>query len=241
MASTAKRPGSLSFVAILLIILGSLSCLNGLTQTPSLIYVAVSDEPGPRPAGKPPDNNDLLRMCAKESPSFYYVTGGLTLVFVLFGVGQIICGIGLMKMNAARRMPAIWLTLGKLIFSISEDVYQAVVMGPALGEFFEEAMANAVPPGQPAPQMPPEIASIMQIGLGAAMAIAAVIQLAIFLTIVLILTSHTVTTALAAGTDAPAEEAETPEREPRKRRYEGYEDDEYPSAGPPETGITDRS
>ncbi len=203
------RPGSITFVAIVLIILGSLSLLGGLTGTPQLIITAVTDDAPPRP-GQPPD---LQRMFAKETVSYYPVTGGLLLADVLFGVGQIVCGVGLLKMNPARRIPAILVTLGKMLFSFASDAYQMIVLGPVMARFVEQAVVMpAGPQGQPPPPMPFDFGQLMQAGMAIGVAITVVFQLAIFLTITLIMMSAGTKAAFAAAAAAAAEDEAKEER-----------------------------
>lgn len=239
------RPGSLTFVAIVLIILGSLSLLGGLTGAPTLIITAVTPDPPPRQPGEPPNANDIHRMAAKETATYYPVVGGSILVDLLFGIGQIVCGIGLLKMNPSRRIPAILVTLVKMVFSWGNQAYQVVVLGPVTAKFFEEAMKMpAGPQGQPPPPMPFDMGTCMQAGMGIGVAITVIVQLAILLTITLILTSAGTKAAFAAAAapqvDDGAFEADKDER--RRSRYEGYDDeDDLPPKSPPDTGITDRS
>jgi len=232
------RPGSITFVAIVLIILGCLSLLGGLTGGPSLILAAVTADPAPRPKGQPPNGMDLQRMFAKETATYYPVTGGLLLADLLFGVGQIVCGVGLLKMNAARRVPAILVTLGKMLFSFANHAYQMLVLGPVTARFFQEAMVMPPGPQGQQQQMPFDLGMFMQAAMGIGVAITVVIQLAIFLTITLILMSAGTKAAFAAAA-APAPLDEDGGKEERRRsRYEGYEDEDDGSRSPPDTGIT---
>jgi hypothetical protein len=239
MPAKLTRPGSITFVAIVLIILGCLSLLGGLTGAPSLIYTAVTpDQPLP-PPGQPPGGPDLQRMYARETVTYYPVMGGLLLADLLCGIGQIVCGIGLLRMNPARRVPAILITLVKMLFSFGSSAYQVFVLGPVTARFLEQAMVLPPgPQGQPQP-MPFDLNMFMQAVMGLAVAATVVIQLAILLTITLILTSAGTKAALAAAAAPQPHEEEEQER--RRSRYEGYDDDDLDRPRRPPPDITDRS
>jgi hypothetical protein len=251
MPAKPTRPGSITFVAIVLIILGCLSLLGGLTGAPGLIYTAVTADPPPRAPGQPPDGNEIHRMAAKENATYYPVVGGLLLVDVLFGIAQIVCGIGLLRMNPTWRIPAILVTLGKMLFSWGNQAYQVVVLGPVTTRFFQEALVMPPGPGGQPQQMPFDIGMFMQAAMGIGVFITVIVQLAIFLTITLILTSARTKVAFAAASAPQPAEDDADNREHRRpSRYEGYDDDEMPPdtgitdrprKSPPDTGITDRS
>ncbi len=250
MPAKPTRPGSITFVAILLIILGCLSLLGGLTGVPSLIYTAVTPDQAPPPPGQPPSGPDLQRMFAKETATFYPVTGGFLLADLLCGIAQIVCGVGLLRMNPSWRLVAIFATLAKMLFSWGSQAYQVLVLGPVTARVFQQAMVMPPgPQGQPQ-QMPFDIGMLMQAAVGIVIFITVIVQLAIFLTITLILTSAGTKSAFAAAAAPQPAEEEVDDRDERRRsRYEGYDDDLPPDTGitdrprklPPDTGITDQS
>jgi hypothetical protein len=245
MPAKPVRPGSITFVAIVLIILGCLSLLGGLTTVPSLIYTAVTPDQPPPPPGQPPGGPDLQRMYAKETATFYPVTGGFLLADLLCGIGQIVCGIGLLRMNPSRRLAAIFVTLGKMVFSWGNQAYTVLVLGPVTARFLQQAIVMPPgPQGQPQP-MPFDMGMFMQAAMGIGIFITVIVQLAIFLTITLILTSAGTKAAFAAAAaPQPAEDEDAEHDERRRSRYEGYDDDDLPPPlpkSPPDTGITDRS
>jgi hypothetical protein len=250
-----QRPGSLTFVAIVLIILGCISLLGALVGAPSLVMSAVTPDPGPKPLpkfGEPMDSNEIQRMIMREVPSYVPFMAGSMFLDVLFGIAQVVCGIGLWKMSASWRIPAILATLGKMLFSFGNHAYQILVVSPVMGTVMGRVMEAQMPPGpggKGAPPMPFDFGMLMQASVTIGVIITAVVQLAIFLTITLILTSGTVKDALSgkAPPPRPGDDEELERR--RSRRYEGYDDDddaprssESKSPPPPsDTGITDRS
>jgi hypothetical protein len=250
-APTANRPGSLSFVAIVLIVVGAWSLLGALLGGPMMIIQVVSPDPGPQPMPKFPqqmDNAELQRRIAREVPSMYPVSGGLMIVSVFFGIAQVFSGIMLWKMNPRWRMPAILASLGKLLFAFGGHAYQILVVGPIMGTVMEKAMEEWMPAGGPQGQaMPFQINwSLMMQAASALGACVGIIQLAIFLTITVILCTSTVKDALAGKLPPPRTSDEEELEHRRHSKYEGYDDDSSgdsprsSGSDPPDTGITDR-
>ena len=223
MPGTPMRPGTISFVAILLVILGCLSLLCGLTNVPTLIFIAVTPDPQPVP-GQPPDGMALQRMAAKENATYYPAMGGFLLADLLCGIGQIVCGFGLLKMNPSRRVPAILVTLAKVLLVFGSTVYQAFVLGSVMPRFLEQAMVMpAGPQGQPQP-MPIDLNLVTQVLLVLWVSATVIVELAIFLTITLILTSSKTKAAFtAASAPQPTEDVQAEERP--QPHFEGYEDE----------------
>jgi flagellar basal body-associated protein FliL len=238
MPRTPTRPGSITFVAIVLIVLGCLSLL-GAIQIVTLAIVALSAEPAPatRAPGQPPDQASIHRFLAKEVPGYYPVAFAAESLNVLFGLAQLLCGVGLLKLKPGARIWALWLIIAKLLFAFASNAYQGFVVIPPTQRFLAENIVQ--PAGQ---QAPADLISTITGAILIMVVVGSVVfQIAVALTLILVLTSATAKKAFSGGAEPQSEEGEPKEERPRSR-YEGYdEDDDLPPQAPPETGITDRS
>jgi hypothetical protein len=230
MPPKSTRPGSVTFVAIVLIILGSLSLLGGVLQIPQLV-VALSVEPAARAPGQPPDEAAIHRFLAKEVPGYYAVTLVTAALSCAFGLAQLLVGIALMKLKPGARAWAIWIILAKLLFAFAGNAYQGFVVAPATKGFLAE---NIFPPGQ---QAPFDIGAFMGAFLLVVLVGSMVFQIAIALTLILVLMSATAKKAFSGVVEPQPDDGEEKE-ERRRSRHEDYDDDDD---RPPDTGITDRS
>lgn len=211
-----QRPGSVLFAAIVLIIVGTLSLLCDLMGGGMIAVLAAIPAPAAKEkvAGKaliaePPDPFAEMRFIAKEAPGYYVFSGVSVGLDLLLGLGQLICGIGLLRMSSSARLMAILLTVVKLLAGFGGHVYNFLYVMPAQARFHE---LNPPLPGMP------DMASLTQtLGMGMVV-IYIVIQLAIALTIVLLL--------LLPGNRQAFIDAASPQPEEQERRPSGYDDDD---------------
>jgi hypothetical protein len=233
MSAKAKTPGMVIFVGVILIIVGSWSLIGGLCGGGSMAFIALSPEPpGPKAKGQPPDPAAPQRFIAKEVAGYYAVVFSLMAVDMLFGLGQLFAGIGLLRLSSTARMLAILLTLGKLLVSFGGHAYNLLLVLPAQARFFE---ANPMPQGQGAPF---DLGAITQAFTAIILVLVIVIQLIVAATILVVLNRKSTRDAFAAASQPSTEEDERP-----RSRYEGYDDDDQPPPSPRspgDTGITDR-
>ncbi len=233
MPRTPQRPGTVLSAAIILIIVGTWSLLAGVCGAGSIAVLAAIPEPKEKAMpGQPPDAMAPMRFVAKEVPG-YYVFAGVSLgLDTLLGLGQLFCGLGLLRMSSRARTVAILLTLAKLFLSFGGQAFNFIFVFPAQARFYE---LNPAPPGMP------DMASFSQtLGIGAVV-FGMVIQLAIVGAILLLL--------LLPGTRQAFVDAALPQPEEEPKRRSGYEDEEDDGYGsssakpksPPETGFSDRS
>jgi hypothetical protein len=230
MARTRGRPGVVIAAAVLLFIFGGISVLAGCCGVVSEAMQETIQGMIPQPPavqGKKPVN--VHRLIAEEVPSKVYVLITFNSFNLILGVVKIIVGIGLLKMSSPARMLA-FIVAGLTIFAtIVESLYNAIVLMPAMQKAFAEQMKNA-------PPMPFDFGQLMQGSSWVGTALAILVSMGIWLTVIFLLSGEKVRTAFA-------EASLPPEIEERSRsRYEGYDDDDQlpPPKSPPDTGITDR-
>lgn len=232
-----KRPGTVLFVGVLLIIIGGWSLLGGLCATAPLVGAAIGGDQPPGPV-QPGDAGAVHRFFAKEVTGYFPVMFTLMAVNMLLGFGQLLSGIGLFRMNSAARLSAIGLSLVKLLFAFVGHAYNFLLVLPAQKRFFE--LNPPLPPGQ---QAPFDIGAFMSAFTFIILGITILIQLTLFAVIVILLSTKGTRDAFAAAASPQADEDDETGGK-RRSRYEGYEDDDdfgqsprRPNS-PPETGIT---
>ncbi len=223
MANIAKRPGVVLAAAILLFIFGGLSVLGSCCAGAGLLMQGVIPEPPAVQGKKPPNAMDLNRKVAEEVPGFIIVESGTHGLNLLLGLVKIFAGIGLLKMSSPARLLAIGAAIVSILVTLGHAAYTAVLVIPVYDKVFAEQLKNA-------PPMPFDFAQLMQGSMWVGVLFGIVLALAIWLTVIFLLSGQKVRAAFAEAGLPPVEE------EPPRSRLEGYDDDDRP----PETGITDR-
>lgn len=229
MPDARKRPGSVTFVAIALIVLGGVALAVGLVEVPLLAVIASADAPAgaARGAGQL-EHAAVHHAIAREVPGYFPAMIAISIVSLLLGIAQLLCGIGLLKLRPHARTWALWIVLGKLVYALASNGYQAFIVGPVERRI---VAANLVPAGE---VLPFDLGAIMGGLLVVVEVVTMILQIAIALTLLLVLLSATVRQAFAPSA-VPLVEAEPPV--PPRSPYEGYEDE---GELPPDAGIADR-
>jgi hypothetical protein len=229
MANISKRPGVILAAAIMMFIFGSFSIIGGCCGVVNEALQGTIQGMVPEPPavqGKKPVN--LNRRLQEEVPSRVYVQSAFHVLNFAMGLVKILVGIKLLMMASWARVAA-FIVAGFTIFeTMAENLYNAIVVMPALGRVFAEQMGNA-------PPFPFDFAALMQGSSWFGTVLHVVVSMGIWLTVIFLLSGRSVSTAFAeAGKESPQPEQR------RTPRYEEYEDegDRPPSA--PDTGITDR-
>jgi hypothetical protein len=219
MARTVKRPGTVTWAAVVLFIIGGWSLIMvPCAGVGMAVIAALPEKPLVNGKAAPDDPGAPIRFISREVPGYEIVTFASLGVSFLFGIIEIACGIGVLRLSSGARMLALLVACTRMLFSIAGNLYQALMVMPVQQRFYDQ---NPHIPGG-------SIASgLGYVGLG----IGFLIQLIIFFAIVGLLMSSSARNAFAAAANPPAEDDEPP------RRDEGYDDDYNPPAGSRETGI----
>ena len=233
MAYIANRPGTVTTAAIILFIVGGWSLLSVPCASVFIGVLAAMPEPPAAADGKAQvgDPAASMRFIVKEVPSYYPVIFASMAVTMVFGIGQIVAGLGLLRLSPRSRGMAILFTIGKLLWAFAGHAYNVFLVMPVQERFFQQ---NPHIPGGSL------TGGLTYITLG----ITAVIQIAIGMVIIGLVLSPSAKAAFNS-TSAPGDD-DLP-----RRRDEGYGDDYNPPPRdtgitdrpppPPETGISDRS
>lgn len=219
MPDIAKRPGTVKFVAIVLLLFGTgyvlYGCFNGFYAA----FVVMNPEAAdPHAKVRPDDFVANLRFVASRIPGFVATVLAIAALDIFFGICQLICGVAIWRLKPAARSATIVLVLVRLAYALAYDAFSALVVLPAEIEFIE---LHPLDLPKDAPEIP--LAGIMKIVTIGVLIIEVFMQLFVTLLIVLLLRSATVKAAFA-GTPAPTDADEnTP-----LSLYAGYGDDEAP-------------
>jgi hypothetical protein len=218
MPETPARPGTVTFVAIVLIILGSISLLSALIGVPWTAYIALSPEPPAPPPNQPPDIAAIQRFLAKEVPGFYAVTLTFAGLDLLFGLGELLSGIGLLKLKPRARAAAFFVILGKLLLGIGANTYQGLVVLPVQNSFIAK---HVLPAGQ---QAPFDISALMGGISLVAVGVVVLLQIAVAVILILVLLTSSAKAAFAGVAATPPLDEEQEKQEQIRSPYEGYEE-----------------
>jgi hypothetical protein len=226
MPAIAKRPGIVTFVAVVLIILGSLALLFGFCGVIGEIVMALLPEPAGKPRPEDILGNALAgpRFLAKEVPGFVAVQIVGIIAYFAFGATALFAGIGCLRLSPAARKAAIVATLLFLLYAMASQVYGVIYILPAQVELQKQQQAN-LPPGMPDMSAVAQIGGAVSLGCG----------IAFYVTIAaLILIGLNTKSAKAAFAGVPVEMplAEDDDGDSRhgikpgdpRPKYEGYEE-----------------
>lgn len=232
MPQAVNRPGTVMFVAIVLFLFGTLYILSALATGGQAGYIAFfSAPPDPNAKIRPDDVAANLHFLPQEVPGYVAIVIGVAVLDILFGFGQLYCGIGVLKMKPSARMATIALILLRLLYILGFDAFSALVLYPAQIKFYELHPLEL-------PNQGPEVinmATFMRFILYGAMVVKIFVELFVAGLIVILL-STAKTRAAFAGIVEPTED-ELPKKS--SSQYVGYDDEEGYS--PPSTGIQERS
>ncbi len=229
MVNIQKRPGTVTAVAVILFIVGGFSLLAGMCSGGWIAIVAMKpplDGGGPDAAKVDPnDPAAVQRFMAAEVPGYFPAVFAFQGIDILLGVGQVVAGIGLLRMSGTARVMAILLMLVKLLFSFAGHSFTLTLVVPAQTKLMR---MNPPPPG-----VPFDMGRMTEAITWAGVLIAVVIQLALVITVISLLSTKRVRDAFAGRTPPVVDEEDR-----FHRRAQGHED---APRSPPETGIREES
>lgn len=228
MTEKPKTPGIVIAAGVIVILMGCWSLLGGLCTGGGMLVIAATPEP-PGPI-QPGDPAAPVRFFIKEIPGYVAIQMAGLAISMLVGLGEIIAGIAAMKLKPMARILATLLLAFNLLLLLASTIYQVAVVMPKQQEFVR--LHPVIPAGQPQPF---DVGAMTEVFTYFMLGCVGFIQLAITLTIILMLNSTTARNAFA-GKLSPKEEEELQER---KLRYEGYDDDD--DRPPPSSNSPERS
>ena len=222
MPDAPERPGTVMFVAIVLFVFGAVYTLSACATGGQAGYIAFfSEPPDPRAKVRPDDVAANLRFLADEIPGYVAIVIGVAVLDILFGIAQLICGIGVLKVKPAARTATMVLILLRLVYVLVFDAFSAVMMYPVQIRFYE---LHPLEIPQHAGPRPVDMATIMRVTLYVGLALKVFVELFVAALIVWLLNTAKAKAAFAGTLEPPPEEVEKP-----RSAYVGYEDDEQTS------------
>jgi hypothetical protein len=237
MARPARIPGSVTAAAILIFVYGGLGLACGTCG----IGGGILGQAMPDPAG---DRGRLEALIEKEAPGHKIIgfsSGGLHL---LAFAGLVGAGIGVLYLSQIARVAVFLFILMDLLISTASNLYQVIFLTPVTQKLMVEELQKQQQAGAPPP--PFDIGAIMGASTAIAIVVILVIKLAFCLPIMILLVTKSARDAFAGRLPEGTPDRDADD-EDRRKRYDGYDDDDdygRPSKepkSPGDTGITDRS
>lgn len=217
MPDISKRPGTITFVAIVLFVFGTLAVFSSAGNAIYAVVMILNPHGEGAEKIRPDDAMANVRFLAGEIPGFVPTVIGIAAVDVLFAIAQIFFGVGLLRLRPAARTATINLILARLVYSLCYDAYSAFVMIPAQIRFFE-----LHPPELPREAADFPFVAIMKGFTLGAFGCNVFLQLFIAGLIVFLLRSAAVRDAFAGVSASPAEPGPL---ETSQSPYSGYDDE----------------
>jgi hypothetical protein len=223
MPDAPKRPGSLTFVAIVLFTFGFVYLLNSAaTGFYAGIVVLDPQEHDPNAKIAAGDVSGTLRFIAGEIPGWVAISLVISVLDILFAIGQIMCGINVMRLKPSARKATILLIVTRLLYILAYDGFAAVVVLPIELRLSERQMADIVPAGGGQADLS-MVMGLMKIAIYGVFGLKVLLEIFAAGLLLLLLSTSRAKNAFAGIPDVP----ETSIQEERQRtQYAGYEDDD---------------
>jgi hypothetical protein len=133
-----KRPGGVTALAIINIVLGSLALLAGLCTVIALFVSQGMVQADPNAVA-------MERFLKDQLPLQAVMQWGGMAILLLQGIALLATGIGLLNMQNWARVTAIWFAIFSLLWILTQAVYYFAFTAPALERFFREVAAGVGP------------------------------------------------------------------------------------------------
>jgi hypothetical protein len=223
MPNAPRRPGALIFVAILLIVFGGYSIVNsGGTAWYAVLIASGNAEENPNAKVDFTDVMANLQFVGNKVPGGVITILGFAVVDVLFGVVQLGCAIGILRLAPAARTATIGLVWAEFVYVIVKDVFGLIVIVPAQIEFIKlHPMQIQGPQDQGMVEMMTVIMQVVTYGVVCA---GFVFQLFVVVLVVWILSTERTRAAFAGRLDVQSEEEQRPSAS--RSPYAGYDDED---------------
>src|ERR1043165_8492655 len=210
MAITRTRPNTVLVAAILTLVYSAYAILGAVCAGSLFTIVAMGAMPKlPAPAvpgqKKQHDIFELWHRMVKEAPSSAGVEIGASAVGLCLGVAAIIAAINLLRMTPRARIMGIAVAVGNILLMLANTGFQFVVVIPIHNQIVDEQVENL---GNPAGG---GLGGFLKGPVWVTLAFSAFFNVAIWLTVILLLSSKAARNAFAAQ---PA--AESPAEKPRQ-------------------------
>lgn len=223
MPDAPKRPGMLTFVAILLMIFGFFYAINSLLTGFYAINVAMNPEaPDPKAKVDVLDTSAQLRFIANEIPYYVAISLAFAAAHLIFAIAQIVLGINIMRLRPWARKATMLMILVRLLYILGHDAFSVMMIIPAQLQFMERNIAGILPPEQANADLS-GLFSIVKVVPYVVFALVLLIEVFAAGLIILILNTTTARNAFAGIAEQP--EAPPSEAPPPRSQYAGYEEE----------------
>jgi hypothetical protein len=229
MTDIRKRPGTLTFVAIVLFAFSAVYIFSSLSSGFWAIVVATSSPPANANAKvEPGDVAAAMRFVADQLPGYVAIALAIASLDFFFAIGLLICGINILRLTPWARTGTILLILVRLAYILGYDVFKAVMLLPIELDLAKRHVAEMPQAGQAQAEME-LVLTIMNVAVYAIFGVQILVEVFASLLIVLLLSTTKAKNAFAGVPDEP-ERTLSEDRQQGPSKYAGYED---------ETGIVE--
>jgi hypothetical protein len=225
MPDIRKRPGTLTFVAIVLFTFSVIYTFSSVTSGFWAIVVATS--PPPANAAAKVDPGDVaatLRFVADQLPGYVAIALAIASLDLFFAIGLLVCGINILRLTPWARTGTIILILIRLAYILGYDVFKAVMLLPIELDLAKRHVAEMPQAGQAQAEME-MVLTIMNVAVYAVFGVQILIEVFASLLIVLLLSTTKAKNAFA-GVELEPERTLSEDREQTPSKYAGYDDED---------------
>lgn len=219
MSEKHKRPGTITFVAIVLFVFGIGAVISSAGNGVYAAFMLMDpQEFDPNAKLNSMDTMDNIRFLAHEIPGFAPTVITVAVLDVLFAVAQLGCAVGLLRLRPAARTTTMALILIRLVYSVAYDCYSAFVFLPAQFRLYELHPPEIAQGGAPEISIP----GILKFAVIGVFSCGLFMQFFVATLIVLLLRTEKAKAAFAGTWEpAPDDRLNAP-----RTVYTGYEDEE---------------
>ena len=224
MPDIRKRPGTLTFVAIVLFAFSVVYIFNSLSSGFWAIVVATSPPPAANAKLEPGDVAGALRFVADQIPGYVAIALGLASLDLFFAIGLSVCGINVLRLTPWARTGTILLILIRLAYMLGYFVFKAFMLLPIELDLAKRHVAELPQAGQAQAEME-MVLTIMNVAVYAVFGVQILIEVFASMLIVLLRSTAKAKNAVA-GIAMEPEKTLSEDRQQAPSKYAGYDDED---------------
>jgi hypothetical protein len=225
MPDIRKRPGTLTFVAVVMFAFSAIYMFSSVTSGFWAIIVATSPPlDGGAAKVEPGDVAATMRFVADQLPGYVAIALAIASLDLFFAVALLICGINILRLTPWARSGTILLIMIRLLYILGYDVFKAVMLLPIELDLAKRHVAEMPQAGQAQAEME-LVLTIMNVAVYAVFGVQILVEVFASLLIVLLLSTTRAKDAFA-GVEMEPERTLSEERQQAPSKYAGYEDED---------------
>ena len=223
MPAAVKRPGTLTFVAIVLFAFSAAYVFLSLSSGFYAIVFATSEAPANGDVRiQAGDVMATLRFMADQIPGYVAIALSIATLDLLFAICLFICGVNILRLTPWARTGTILLVLIRLLYILGYDVFKALVLLPIELDLAKRQVADMPQAGHGKAEIEIVLA-IMNVAVYIVFGFQIVIEVFASLLIVLLLSTRKAKNAFAGIPNEPERTLSEDRQAPSP--YTGYDDE----------------